>query len=374
MSITQYSHAFLIGSFKENKDANQLDTNLWKIERISLNGENKRYKDDNGYGGLCSIYYKGHLDAMIKAFGQETIPEFVQPVAHFVCDRTAERHENIHINYHTSDGTLITLYNYQLEINRLHIYFFPLNIVIYAIELDDSGSDLNDLTMAHSLLATWAWEKETNTFSDATKAQLAKALQPLKGIAFNSNYSTLNNEGNKLKIFQCIKVEKDMMTDETLYEIGTSCPIGCVNKDGCLTPSKQYFQTIMNENSIHAFKNWKGLALMDTFTILGVENSFNEDYANFLYFPLIYLRCIFEKSFCFSRNSAYRRGEKSEDIVKEIADMERYYFYDNISYNFLPNMLYKVMSKGLCIKEERQELSLQVKERAKADLETKQKK
>lgn len=130
----------------------------------------------------------------------------------------------------------------------------------------------------------------------------------------------------------------------------------------------------MNENSIHAFKNWKGLALMDTFTILGVENSFNEDYANFLYFPLIYLRCIFEKSFCFSRNSAYRRGEKSEDIVKEIADMERYYFYDNISYNFLPNMLYKVMSKGLCIKEERQELSLQVKERAKADLETKQKK
>lgn len=373
MATTKYSHAFLVGSFNGNVSPEQLDANLWKVERISANGEHRRYEEDGGYKGLCSLYYKGYLDAMIKADGQGNVPEFVQPVVHYICDKTAKKREGIRINYHKWDGTLIKQNNYQLVVERLHIFVFPLNTIIYAIEIDDTGSDLNELTMSHFLLATWAWEKGSNTLSDDTKLQISEALKPLDGIAFNKNCAILKNEGNKLKTFQCIKVDEKLMSDETLYEIGTFSPIGCVKNHGYQTPSESYFQNVMQENTVSAFKNWKGLALMDTFTMLGVEKSFKEDDANFVYFPLIYLRCLFEKSFCFTRNSAYREGENSEDIVKDITNMERFYFYDNISYNFLPNLLYQKMAKGLGIKEERKEITQQIKERAKIDAEAREK-
>ena len=48
--------------------------------------------------------------------------------------------------------------------------------------------------------------------------------------------------------------------------------------------------------------------------------------------------------------------------------MEKYYFYDNISFNFLPNLLYQAIAKGLSIKEEREELSKQIKESRKEDI------
>lgn len=374
MATTKYSHAFFVGSYNGEFNPEQLDDNSWKIERISANGEYKRYSEDWGYNGLCSIYYKGHLDSMIKADGQGNVPEFVQPVAHYICDRATEKRKKIRINYNKWDGTLIEQNNYQLDIVRLHIFIFPLNTIIYAIEIDDTGSDLNELTMSHFLLLTWAWDKGANTLADDTKSELSSALQPLDGVAFNNTCAILKNEGNKLKSFQCIKVSEEFMNDETLYEIGTSSPIGCVKKNEFLTPSESYFKNIMDENSVSAFKNWKGLALMDTFTMLGLEKSFKEDDANFVYFPLIYIRCLFEKSFCFTRNSAYRRGENSEDIEKDISNMERYYFYDSISYNFLPNLVYKAMAKGLGIKGEREEITQQIKDRAKVDRETRLKK
>ena len=43
--------------------------------------------------------------------------------------------------------------------------------------------------------------------------------------------------------------------------------------------------------------------------------------------------------------------------------MEKYYFYETISHNFLPNLLYQSMSKGLGIKEEREQLANQIKDK-----------
>ena len=79
------------------------------------------------------------------------------------------------------------------------------------------------------------------------------------------------------------------------------------------------------------------------------------------------IRCIYEKTFCFSRNSAYRLGDTVDNLSKEIADMEKYYFYNNISYNFLPETLYDFMVRGIGLKGEREEISKQIKERAKEE-------
>ena len=119
----------------------------------------------------------------------------------------------------------------------------------------------------------------------------------------------------------------------------------------------------INTGDILSFKffelNNEEYTLVDSFTVLGVDGYNKWTWEN-LYFPLIYIRCIYEKTFCFSRNSAYRLGKAVDNLSKEIADMEKYYFYNNISYNFLPEMLYNFIVRGIGLKEEREEISKQI--------------
>lgn len=367
MATTKYSHAFLVGSFNGEIKPWMLDndTQNWIKEIIPsspLENE-KRYERDKGYHGLCTIYYKAHLDAMLEA--QDVIrPEFLNSVHHYI-------HEIENIKTDNKDDHLITLsikkgkfpnlalYEYTFKLCRLHLFFFPLDIVLFAIEIDDTGTELDNLTAAHSsLMGYW----DADSFGNK---KLAELMMPLTKYLDKNNYSRLTKDGNKLKIFQTVKIQTSVIEDELLYEIGTSSPIGCV-KDGKrpdMKPAEPYFNKIIDENSVATFDNWKGLALVDSFTMLGKEDSFDKNDCNYLYFPLIYLRCIFEKTFCFSRNNAYREDKHNRNLSREITMMEKYYFYDNISYNFQPNLLYKTMVKGLGLKEEREELSKQIKEK-----------
>lgn len=365
MATTKYSHAFLVGSFNGELKPEQLenDEQNWTQEIIpsSPQEDEKRYEEDRGYNGLCGLYYKAHVDAMLEADGlAQQRPEFLQDVHHYY-NVVEEEKQNV-VFKAIKDG-----YDYKIKILRLHIFTFPLGISLFAIEIDDTGNELNALTMGHFTLSRWAWGWDKN-FSSDVKDSLNSALQPLKSLLVGQDLVNLICGGNKLKLFQSIQLEIEEPDDKLLYEIGSSSAIGCINnQQDRYCPSADYWQQIVKENSVSTFRNWKALALMDSFTILGAVGSFDVDDFNYLYFPLIYLRCIFEKTFCFSRNIAYREDEKEiiKSLPEEINLMEKFYFYDNISYNFQPNLLYKAMAKGLGIKEEREELSKQIKETTK---------
>lgn len=365
MANTIYSHAFLIGNFNGEFIINP---NEWKREIISPDG-NSRYKEDRGYNGLCGLFYKAHVDAMLEADGSvQKRPEFLQDVHHYY-NVVNEDKENI-VFKAIKDG-----YDYKIQIVRLHIFTFPLNISLFAIEIDDTNNDLNALTMGHFTLTRWAWGWDKN-FSKDVKEAFNSALQPLKDLMPQKDLAYLIRGGNKLKLFQSIQIENKEPEDKLLYEIGTSSTIGCIdNHKDRYSPATDYWQQIVNDNSISTFRNWKALALMDSFTMLGTVGSFDIDDCNFLYFPLIYLRCLFEKTFFFSRNNAYREDEADlKNLPLDIEQMEKYYFYNNISYNFQPNLIYKAMAKGLCVKEEREELTKQVKESTKREAEEKKSK
>lgn len=363
MATTKYSHAFLVGNLNiDTLSPECLDTNIWEKEIVSREGDRKRYKNDSGYNGLCTLYYKAHIDAMLEAEGV-TRPAFLNSVHHFVHDLEKTKSEG-------DDGNSIKLllqkgkypnlitYEYIFKLCKLHLYFFPLKIILFSIEIDDSGTELDNLTAAHnSLMAYW----DVDSFGNE---KLSSLMEPLSD-CLRKESARYTRDGNKFKIFQTIKVETSEICDELLYELATSSPIGCVKEGNRpdLKPSENYFNKIIGENSISTFDNWKGLALMDSFTMLGKVDSFSEEDCIFLYFPLIYLRCIFEKTFCFSRNNNYREDKVKGNLSKEVAQMEKYYFYDNISYNFQPRLLYEAMAKGLGIKEEREELSKQIKEK-----------
>lgn len=357
---TSYSHAFLVGSFNGNVSPEILNNdNRWLREVVSLNGDVKRYDGDKGYNGLCTLYYKAHLDAMLEANDVKR-PKFLQSVHHYIHNMENEKGQGRETTLPVLKGRHPNkiAFEYNFRLCKLHLYFFPLNFVLFAIEIDDSGTDLDDLTAAHSYLMG-CWDSAAFDNPD-----LSKCMVPLTSYLSQEKPCRLTKDGNKLKVFQTIKIDANIIEDELLYEIGTSSPIGCV-KGGQrpdMKPAESYFNKIMNENTVATFDNWKGLALVDSFTILGKVDSFYENDCNYLYFPLIYLRCLFEKTFCFNRNNAYREDRAGKKLTWEIEQMEKYYFYDNISYNFQPSLLYQRMAKALGIKEEREELTKQVKD------------
>ena len=363
MTITKYSHAFLVGNLNgDSLRPECLDTNIWEKEIVSQEGAIKRYQNDHGYNGLCTLYYKAHVDAMLEADGVKR-PVFLNSVHHYVhnLDQTnteSSSDNSIRLSLQKGKYPNLTTYEYIFKLCKLHLYFFPLKIILFAIEIDDSGTELDNLTAAHNSLVSY-WD--VDSFGNEKLLTLMRPLSECLG----KEAKKYTKDGNKLKIFQTIKVGVSEISNELLYELATSSPVGCVKEGNRpdLKPSENYFNKIISENSVSTFDNWKGLALMDSFTMLGKEDSFSEEDCIFLYFPLIYLRCIFEKTFCFSRNNNYREDKAKGNLSKEVAQMEKYYFYDNISYNFQPKLLYEAMAKGLGIKEEREVLSKQIKEK-----------
>lgn len=353
---TIYSHAFFTGSFNSNIKPEDLDPTVWK------RGEDPdpKLRDD-----IFNTYYKGHIDAMME-FDSDR-PEFLRPVCHY---RHTFVDENIEKN-----GKRITLdlekkyndsnFKYTFYLKNIHLFFFPLDTVLISIEIEDSGTELDDLTAGHYALSN-------NAFNSVENEDLKEALSVLTTLLPKDSNSRLLKEGNKFKLFQIVHIDSDKIEDSLLYEIASSSPIGCIGSDLWLAPSYEYYHNnIIKNHRISVFENWKDLALVDSYT--HVSNDRNDlqrpgDKRFFMwikvYFPLIYLRCLFEKNFCVTRNTAYRMDRNIENLNQDIAEMEKYYFYNNISHNFLPNLLYASMANGMGLHDERAELSEQVRERA----------
>lgn len=355
---TLYSHAFFTGSFNSNVKPADIDPAVWK------RGEFPELRDK-----IYSTYYKGHVDAMME-FGNER-PAFLSKVCHFrksfendgTKSEGNQKGKLIKLNLKKNGNTIDFEYTFYLK--TIHLYFFPLDTILVSIEIDDSGCELDDLTAAHYALSNYGF----NTFDNI---DLQDALSVLTPLISNDSNSGILKEGNKFKLYQILHIESDKIQDSILYEVATSSPIGCVGTDHWLAPSYEYYHdNVLKNYQISVFDNWKALSLVDSFTIISNERQDPERHGDsrfFLwinvYFPLIYLRCLFEKNFCVTRNSAYRMDNNIENLNEDIAEMEKYYFYNTISHNFLPNLLYEAMAKGMGLHNERAELSEQVHERA----------
>lgn len=367
MATTVYSHAFLVGSFNGNLKPKDLEHNGWKHKVLT----------HEEYVSRLSIYYQSHVDAMLEAEGQLK-PDFLKDVHHYWVpyvetfknekglEQVSKKGEQVSINIEKDnsfekDNSLL---NFQFFLCNLHLYFFPFGITLVAIEIDENeGTDIDNLIMAHQRLINW--EENINKIADD---RFKYFLSPLTNILPDRDLSTLVKDGNNLKIFQIVQIADSGPNDPLLFEIATFSPIDSVGKEESYSHSEDYFNKIINENSVSTFYNWKALSLVDSFTVLAGEKFGSWQWVNH-YFPLIYLRCIFEKTFCFSRNNEYRLGlsKTTKELSKEIKNMEKYYFYNSFSYNFQPNLVYDSMVKGLGIEKEREELSKQIKEKTKEE-------
>ncbi|MFM8960722.1 MAG: hypothetical protein ACKOKH_10725 [Bacteroidota bacterium] len=166
--------------------------------------------------------------------------------------------------------------------------------------------------------------------------------------------------GSKFKIYTIINTkESDDGTlygrDELVYEIGTGSRIGEMQSNGINAPTQVYYDEIM-KNSIKVFRNYTGLALLDSFTVIGQDvyqerevNSYKFNTYNRVYFS-IYIYNLYLRYNIFRFNSIFHL-----DPVKTRDDFQQFlnqYNYSHISFNFLPNIFYKKIHQALDIDDE----------------------
>ncbi|MBQ6956595.1 MAG: hypothetical protein IJP80_08275 [Bacteroidales bacterium] len=347
-----FSRTCLVGQLnvRDGFDCGKLEENP-KLWRRSLLTEKEFRK-------LDKKYYTAHLLSMAEVVRDVKVER--------PCDLSAVRRYDMIFPEEVDSGDLFK--DYPCRIERVSVWFFPCEVILFSIEIDDSGRPLNDITLMHG-----SWKEWDDNYADFGTKSLDNLLKPLSDLTKAPDKpDNLCFQNTKMRQYQVVQCDDDRIDDELLYEVATFSKIGVIgdpNQCARGKPSQDYYEHIMAENSVSAFSNWKALALNDSFTVLAIDGIYSDSELDshgdgYRYFEMLYMRCLVQEFYCFSRNNGYR--EKSDvDLFAEehnIELMEKYYFYDDFSYDFLPNMMYQAMVKGLGLQGDREELTLHVKQ------------
>lgn len=248
---------------------------------------------------------------------------------------------------------------FESEIQEL--FLFPGGIGMFALILEPKEHTLeyiSDLINKARNFDSKVLTSQSITFDKWISKEL------LCGIPLTGDKLELDEfSGSKFKVYTVIDMPAPSESflynrDHLLYEIGTSSPLGVVRTDHRLSPSDSYYEELM-ENKVSAFRNYEGLALLDSFTVIGQGNytSFSDESESYVqyhqwnrvYFG-IYIYNLFIRYSLFKYNSKYLL-----DPLKyraEFQDFINLYNFNHISFNFLPNLIFERIRNALRIEEE----------------------
>jgi hypothetical protein len=100
------------------------------------------------------------------------------------------------------------------------------------------------------------------------------------------------------------------------------------------------------------FNNWQGLALLDTYTVVGksiLNTDWKKETYNSIYYG-IYCYSLFLKYSLFKFN--FEIADLDEDRREDFQDFLARYYFNYISYNFLPTEIYNKIRVALDIEKE----------------------
>jgi hypothetical protein len=142
------------------------------------------------------------------------------------------------------------------------------------------------------------------------------------------------------------------MIQSLLFDIGTLSRIGSAIRNTYDSMDKDYVNQLVNTNSISVYNNWQALALLDSFTIVGnkiIDNKRKEETFNSIYYG-IYLYCLFLKYSLFKYN--FEIADLDEDRRSHFQDFLAKYYFNYISYNFLPTQIFTKIKAALDVEKE----------------------
>lgn len=293
------------------------------------------------YNVLTGIYYSTFINSM--ANHTDEAGNMVKLCSGYSGKKHLCKFVDATFSYKTSNNTI------EVRVPHLHLFFMPDGVCIWALKAE----------------------------YEAPKENVADTQQALRN--FRSEFMPVYNEflkyslhhtigdlvysGNKAKIFQ--HIQSDDITDERLFEYGSLLKYRSTNSDQAKDrPDKLYFEKTIKENRVAAFSNWSALALVDTFTILG-DDTCQWDIRIDGYFRFIYLNCLYQKIILFDINRAFRSSDNNIYLRKQLhktVNNKHWYSFTQISYNFLPQMIFDAIDKGMELSKERENLAKLVEE------------
>jgi hypothetical protein len=161
--------------------------------------------------------------------------------------------------------------------------------------------------------------------------------------------------GSKYKLFMVLDIpelnEKETMKS-LLFDIGTLSRIGSAIGSNYDSMDSDYVQQLIKKNTISVFNNWEGLALLDSFTVIGnkiLDAPYKKETYSTVYYG-IYLYCLFLKYHLFKYN--FEIADLDEDRRSNFQDFLSKYYFNYISYNFLPTEIFNKIKTALDIEKE----------------------
>jgi hypothetical protein len=243
-------------------------------------------------------------------------------------------------------------------VDQAELFIFPNGLHFFSLSFltDQMGlEDLSDITFF-----TRNFSSEIEGYKEELWVKWVEN-EILNGIKIHSKWNEKpipvdEYSGSKFKLYTVIDLEPNeqinqKVIDELLYDIGCVAQIGSANGNSNLSPSKSYFDLLL-EDKISAFNNFAMLPLFDTFTTIGyglLSSKFQYSTYEQTYFR-IYLFNLFIKYNLYRYNNEMRL-----DTVKTRDKFEKFlneYNINPVSYNFLPNLIFEKHRKTMHIDEE----------------------
>ena len=265
-----------------------------------------------------------------------------------------------------AENSTVKLFSYQYD-GKTKSKELQLKIVDSRLDLFDEGfglftlnleiqSELVDLTK-FSDAAFLARNFETNIeHTDYEKWHEYIEKEILLGSSTRGQSIKVDEySGSKYKLYMVLDIpelnEKETMKS-LLFDIGTLSRIGSAIGNSYDSMDKDYIERLIKNNSISVFNNYEGLALLDTFTVVGnkiLDQNWKKETYSSVYYG-IYLYCLFLKYNLFKYN--YEIADLDEDRRSNFQDFLAKYYFNYISYNFLPTEIYNKIRKALDIEKE----------------------
>ena len=264
------------------------------------------------------------------------------------------------------ENSIIDLFQYQYD-GKTKSKEIQLKIVDSRLDLFDDGFGLFTLN-----LRIQSEKTDLNKFSDA--AFLARNFETniehtiyekwhqyietevLLGASTRGQYIKVDEySGSKYKLYMILDIpelkEKEEMKS-LLFDIGTLSRIGSAIGNNYDSMDTDYVNNLTNKNSISIFNNWEGLALLDTYSVVGnkiLDTNWKKDTYSTIYHG-IYLYCLFLKYHLFKYN--FEIADLDEDRRSNFQDFLSKYYFNYISYNFLPTEIFNKIKTALDIENE----------------------
>lgn len=268
-----------------------------------------------------------------------------------------------------------------VRVGELEVCLAPFSVMMFSVRFDIDTDNIHDLISVVNKLRYVSMYVNDRSLDEFRKVAIDPIMKVYNecGTFRNKGFNVddpascrfLVENSNKFRLFQIASVSDNEWlngdVDHTLFELGSMSRIGVVNPNDLFSPSKEYFQRALEAGRIDVFNNWRGLALYDTFTMLGHEVSKDvREYWIECNFKMLYTSQMFVKMYLTRLNKNFRMylGNNYLSMDRNAANklQNRYdefdskCWFDTVAYSKLPNEIYGIMGCSMEITVEKERL------------------